>query len=395
MRIVTFSTYQMINLIHTRFDEFFVFLKNDPIIHFKKPNIFQTSTMKQNAYFSYSHKKLVTGCQLCVKGKKSVVYITGLCPRRCYFCPLSAQRQYVDVQYANERKVKSTAEIIEEIKTCGSTGCSFTGGDPLVTLKRTCDTIRALKKEFGKSFHTHLYTSLNLVTAETLARLHTAGLDEIRFHPDFDDRSLWNRIKLAQTYDWLIGIEIPAIPGKQETILELLDFAQSHIDFLNLNELEISPRNVKIMHQRGFYCKSPHSYAIKGSLTMMQNLLKIIKKKYPHLAIHACTSKLKDAVQLKNRFKQRAKNIKKTYQLIEDDGTLLYGKIVGDIKVHNENARILKTHHVPTSLYEMHENDMHIALWVLVKLQNTLAGKKYRINQYPTHDKFIVREEEL
>ena len=51
-----------------------------------------------------------------------------------------------------------------------------------------------------------------------MKKLHLAGLDEIRFHPDVDDDSLWERLKVAKEFDWDAGIEIPAIPGKTEEI---------------------------------------------------------------------------------------------------------------------------------------------------------------------------------
>jgi pyruvate formate-lyase activating enzyme-like uncharacterized protein len=54
--------------------------------------------------------------------------------------------------------------------------------------------IRLLKQEFGSDFHIHLYTPLNLVTAERLQQLHEAGLDEIRFHPNLEDDRWWDRV---------------------------------------------------------------------------------------------------------------------------------------------------------------------------------------------------------
>ena len=96
------------------------------------------------------------------------------------------------------------------------------------------------KKRFGKKFHIHLYTSLNLVNNERLSLLHKAGLDEIRFHPDLDSKKLWNNLNYAKEYDWDTGVEIPLIPGKEKETMSLIDFVQDKVDFLNLNELEIA-----------------------------------------------------------------------------------------------------------------------------------------------------------
>ncbi|HRZ19884.1 MAG TPA: radical SAM protein, partial [Methanofastidiosum sp.] len=38
---------------------------------------------------SYYTGKLSKGCKLCIKGRKSVLFVTGLCGVNCYYCPLS------------------------------------------------------------------------------------------------------------------------------------------------------------------------------------------------------------------------------------------------------------------------------------------------------------------
>ena len=46
------------------------------------------------------------------------------------------------------------------------------------------------------------------------------------------------------------------------------------MDFLNLNELEISDNNANKLLQKGYVCKDNISYAIKGSEKMALKLLK-------------------------------------------------------------------------------------------------------------------------
>src|SRR3989344_4368502 len=132
--------------------------------------------MKQNRFHSYNLHQLCKGCKLCIKGRKSVIYITGLCPRNCYFCPLSDNRKNKDVIFTNERPIKNLKEIVKEVKISKSTGAGITGGDPLIKLQRTIGTIKILKKTFGKKFHIHLFTSLNLINKSNLKKLHKARL---------------------------------------------------------------------------------------------------------------------------------------------------------------------------------------------------------------------------
>ena len=347
--------------------------------------------MKSNKYHSYNSHQLPKGCQLCIKGRKTVLYITGLCPRNCYFCPLSDNRKNKDVIFANEVPVKKINEIIKEIKISKSKGIGITGGDPLIFIDRTAKTIKALKKEFGSSFHIHLYTSLNLVNEKRLSQLYKSGLDEIRFHPDLDDQSLWLKIKLANNFPWKIGIEIPCIPGKYKEIKKLIRDYSRYINFLNLNELEISDTNANQLSNLGFKCKNNISYAIKGSQELALKILIQIRKELPDLPTHYCTAKLKDSVQLANRLKLRAKSIKQSYQLMDKEGMLIQGIIYA-----NENAmkKIKAKYKIPNNLisYDKKNKQTVIAPWILLEIRKKIPYKNIIRKEYPTYDKLMVEE---
>jgi len=284
--------------------------------------------MKQNKYYSYNLGLLPKGCQYCVKGEKLVLFVTGICPRKCYFCPVSDQKYQQDVTFANEREVKEVKDLIKEAELMRAKGAGITGGDPLAKLDRTIKYIGELKNRFGKEFHIHLYTSLNLVNEKVLQQLFAVGLDEIRFHLDLDDQKLWKRLGLAFDYD--VGIEVPLIPGKEKETKQLIDFIQDKVKFLNLNELEVADNKQSKILEKGFKVKDQLSYAVKGSLELGLKLIEYVKEKEYPLKVHLCTAKLKDAVQLANRIKREAKNVKQDFDIVDKEGMLIRGVLYLD-----------------------------------------------------------------
>ena len=194
--------------------------------------------IEKTKFYSWKNGNLCRGCKLCVKGEKLVLFITGICPRNCWYCSISEKKKNKDVIFANERPITKVEEAIEEAKLCDAAGAGITGGDPLSKLDRTLEYIKALKNEF-KDFHIHLYTSLDLVNEDKLKQLFEAGLDEIRFHPVLDDNTDWHKIDLALEYDWDVGLEIPAVPDKEKEPLVVLSpaspivFAKKNTDALS------------------------------------------------------------------------------------------------------------------------------------------------------------------
>src|SRR3989338_11016548 len=106
--------------------------------------------ISENQYYSYNLGILPEGCQYCVRGEKLVLFVTGICPRKCYFCPVSDEKYGHDVCYANERKVAHSEDIIAEALQMDAKGAGITGGDPLSRLDKTVDAIKLLKAKFGK-----------------------------------------------------------------------------------------------------------------------------------------------------------------------------------------------------------------------------------------------------
>lgn len=280
--------------------------------------------LTKTPYHSYRCGSLSRGCALCVQGRKLVLFITGVCSCSCYFCPLSDTKKNKDGMWANERKIGSMSEAIEEARISKARGAGITGGDPFLRLERTLNAIRQLKRRFT-NFHIHLYAPLNHVTLKKIRMLEKAGLDEIRFHPIIGDSKHVGKLKLLDQIKITKGIEVPVIPGTERELRNIIDLAAGRVDFINLNELEISDTNANKLVERGFVPKNRTSYAVLGSEELAKKMLVYCARK--GVSCHYCTATLKDRVQLGNRIRLRAKSVALKTDRIDSDGLLVRGSL--------------------------------------------------------------------
>ena len=267
---------------------------------------------------------LPRGCYYCTRGSKLVLFVTGRCKKNCWYCTISEKRWQKSIVLANEKEVKSDKEIIKEAKLIDAEGAGITGGEPLLDLGRTVHFIKILKKSFGKKFHIHLYTGVSDLMENQLKELYKTGLDEIRFH--LQDN--WDAVKKALKFNWDIGVEVPVIPENFENLKKLILFCEnSGVKFLNLNEMEFSDRNVKTLREKGYKVKHNEPTAVKGSEEIAKKLLKFTSENTKKLSVHYCSAATKNIYQLKKRWIRRANNIKKDYEIVDEDGFIEKGII--------------------------------------------------------------------
>ncbi len=355
-----------------------------------------TKTKKMKNGSAYTGK-LPQGCVLCEKGAKLVLLVTGRCDRRCWYCPLSGEKKGRDVFFANERKIVRISEAVQEARAIDALGTGVTGGDPMTAIDRTVNAIRALKREFGDDHHIHLYTSAT--DSRKIARAAKAGLDEIRFHPP---AGTWKRlhrsafvgaVDVARREGMAVGLELPAIPGKESDLAAAISFASlAELDFVNLNELEFSETNWKAMRKLAMDVKDDVSSAVAGSEELAMELL---EADYA-VPLHYCSSSFKDGVQLRNRIARRAKNVKKPHEIITDDSTLVKGVVETDDPVGL--MRLLQDDFfVPAELVwrDIDKGRVEVAAWVLEEVASELSLESYIVEEYPTADRLEVERKPL
>ncbi|AHG00269.1 radical SAM protein [Halostagnicola larsenii XH-48] len=326
------------------------------------------------------------GCEQCAKGGKMVLFVYGYCDQRdCFYCPLGESRKNVTDVYANERLVEDDEDVLTEAHRMDALGTSITGGEPQEALERTCHYLELLKDEFGEDHHTHLYTGIT-GGRENMRRLSEAGLDEIRFHPPLEQwgdlhGTEWEEILYIAREEGLTpAFEIPGIRPEPE-FLEFLD--EGAAEFCNINEFEMSHGNFRRMQAEGYELKEDHMSAVDND---RETILEVMGD---HERTYFCTSVFKDAAQHRRRLKRAARNVRREFDDITDDGTLVYGKTKTD------PSRFVDLG-VPEEFYTVKTNHVEVAWWLLEEMidEGDLEDGEI-VEQYPTYDGQVVERTPL
>ena len=313
---------------------------------------------------------------MCQRGRKTVVFVTGLCPRRCFYCPLSEERRGRDVFYVNERRLEpeDVRGILREILACDSTGASLTGGDPLARLERTARLIRILKDYLSDDFHLHLYTTGIALSKKTLGELERAGLDELRIHPE---REHWDKLELAlRESSMVVGAEIPVLPDAESEIEEFmlyLDRIEAH--FLNMNELEFAETNALALLQRGYRMRGDYVSAV-GSRELAAKLIEWGAEN-TSLDLHFCPARIKDLFQTGLRLYRRASATAEPYETVTDEGLKAHLEVVAGERARDFLAR------VPPCMASVRGGRVLTSLH-FAELARALGLEAYAVERYPT-----------
>ena len=347
------------------------------------------------------------GCIQCQMGSKLVLFITGHCHWMCDYCPLSENRREIDWMFANERRVEigDWDAVIEEARAMNATGAGITGGDPVMARERVLEACKILKNEFGNDFHLHMYTSIPF-KAEWAKDFAEAGLDEIRFHfLDLESEKYTETMAACVESGMLTGVEIPCEPDKENELMELLETMRDMpVQFLNLNELEITVGNHDNMEVRGFNLSDEITAGAAGSgelATRMRDRVMAasigaadpedgtVREPYPY-HLKFCTATYKDSGQLRRRFIRRGEHTISPHEILTEDGTLLFGAIdcgQGDSEswideIHSETGLPKRF-----MLYDSENERIELPLSIAEELVDEIDAPICLVEVHPTHER--------
>ncbi|MDO8627476.1 MAG: radical SAM protein [Candidatus Diapherotrites archaeon] len=351
--------------------------------------------MIKHEFLANSPEKISQACKQCMKGEELVLFVTGLCNKHCFYCPVSDERDRKDAIFANERPLKNDEDfesILKEAREQNALGMGITGGDPLVKVDRAVKFIKFMKKEFGKEFYIHLYTWGTFASKENIAKLEEAGLDEIRFHlfkdPDY------SRIQPALESKLKIVVEVPCIPGQEKELVELVDFIvlqKGRISHINLNEFEFSDSNFDDLRVKGYKQMNENTYVVKGSRELALKILSYARSK--NLNAHFCTVHAKTIVQINNRLQRRANNIKKVFETVNEGGLIEKAVIEGSNL--QEHLKEIISEFGQNVYYSEKKNWLETSERLAKRIANKYKLNASRILEYPIYDPWDFEKEPI
>tara|TARA_B100000900_G_scaffold146770_1_gene124481 strand:+ start:23388 stop:24473 length:1086 start_codon:yes stop_codon:yes gene_type:complete len=332
------------------------------------------------------------GCIQCQKGSKMVLFVTGKCHWGCDYCPLSENRRESPDMFANERRCTTWDEVIEEGRAMNATGTGITGGDPMLDIEKSLEAVKQLKAEFGPQHHIHLYTSIAF-NPKRAKDFGDAQLDEIRFHLlDGTIKKYLTVMQSCKDAGIKVGVELPCEPDKEEQLFSLLlQLHDSPVDFLNLNELEITVGNQENMDVRGFNLSGGITAAAEGSFELGMKLKEASRDLSFHLKF--CTAQFKDAGQLRARFRRRGQANLRPYEVLSEDDTILFGAIPTKPDDAREDITELKQALEIDEgwiRFDASNERIEIPLSIAEELAEILSVPVQMIEVHPTHERLEV-----
>lgn len=297
----------------------------------------------RNAGASISVGFLSPACVECTGSRGSETFSTTFrCHRDCYFCfnrNLADYERFVHEGCPWEEGLERSAR---ENATLACVG--LTGGEPLLDLD---NAVRLLERA-GEAFpgaHRRMYTSGDLLTAESAARLRAAGLDEIRFSVKDDDapamqRRVLDAMALAKEHFPCVMVEMPVIPGAGEHMRELFRrFDEIGIDGINLLEFCFPFSHWGDFASRGFELKNPpfdvmydYGYsgglAVAGSEELILELMLWAMDEGLRFGMHYCSLDNKHRSEMRQK-NERAAGLHPCIAFDEEDFFLKTAKVFG------------------------------------------------------------------
>lgn len=306
--------------------------------------------------------------------------MTGVCDEKCFYCPLSSHRKGSAASYINDTSVRNEQDILLEVLASSSKGIGVTGGDSLIVIDYVTELIKLLKNNLSRKFHIHLYTTGKRLNEKVMNKLVNAGLDELRIH--ITGAHSWRALKTALDYSLDVGIENPAIPDFEELKSVVNEGLKLNVDFINLNEMEVSESNYLRILGRGLRVNDD-GLTVAGSREVALRILERVMEEGLPLNIHYCPARFKDMYQFRRRLVRRFRAVKIPYETLSLEG------IVRWVEIPCNDSELLRRL-VLSGLAVRREDIIYTSVKVLKRGYAKLLGHYKIVEAYPTTPRRIL-----
>ncbi len=355
--------------------------------NFKKKQFFDFFRSQAVHYTLDNHSKpyindLSPGCETCINGTWSCLFINKMCTRNCFYCPQDRTEKIESLPQTDKHiKFTSAKDYTTYLKQFHFKGIGISGGEPFLVFDKVIEYIKTIRDCLGSQLYIWIYTNGDLVTDDKLKRLKDAGLNEIRFDISAADYNL-KPISLAAKYIHNIAVEIPAIPEDLDIVKSILKrFEDIGVKYLNLHQLMMNDNNRAEFIKRNYTVTNPHLYkndspVIESELAAFA-ILKHALKINSALGVNYCSRCYKARFQGKAYRKRYASVCRDKSESVTQAGYLVRSSISG---THKELTRIRGLFNLreKTKCRLTKDRDGAILVFPLQCLKKVLADDSYR-----------------
>ncbi|MGB1802442.1 MAG: hypothetical protein ACPHKZ_05345, partial [Candidatus Thalassarchaeaceae archaeon] len=194
-------------------------------------------------------------------------------------------------------------------------------------------------------------------------------------------------------------------PDKENELMQLLETMRDMpVQFLNLNELEITVGNHDNMELRGFNLSDEITAGAAGSgelATRMRDRVMAasigapdpedgtVREPYPY-HLKFCTATYKDSGQLRRRFIRRGEHTISPHEILTEDGTLLFGAVDCSLE---DSEEWIEEIHTETGLprrfmlYDSENERIELPLSMAEELVGEIDAPISLVEVHPTHER--------
>lgn len=341
---------------------------------------------------------LPEGCRRCLLGGRLCLSLGEECPKNCFYCSSAGKGDRIQ---ADEFTIHNDDELLRLVRLGSPDAVCLTGGEPSRYLDRAVHYARLLRETCGPDFHIQFFTANASFSLKEMKRVREAGVDEIRCHP-YSAKEL-PMVERALELDWTVAVEIPCLPdlGITEKIVEGAIAAGAA--FVNLHELlfmqtepfdrvakrvgyqpgEVVQRKVPCLP--GDLPAPPGDFIARlgtalrptlGSRELADRLMNRARQD-PQCTtdIHFCSVASKFLTQVPNQMARRARALRRPFEDVSPDGTLV-SAVIGcpdDAARSRVRESLSRDFNLPDSKVMQHDNLLFVP-WT-VTLDRTALGR--------------------